>query len=59
VRRLALFDAGSELRNPLGHPVAYLLDPTVEKDPLNGLRPDVRTVYKTDHAVVVVERNGR
>jgi hypothetical protein len=58
VKRLALFDAGGRLDTPLGRPVAYLLDPTVENDALKGLRPVVRTVYKTDHAVVAVERNG-
>jgi hypothetical protein len=39
--------------------VAYLLDPEIEKDALKGLRPNVRTVYNTDHAVVAVVRNGQ
>jgi len=58
VKRLALFDAGSQLGSPLGRPVAFLLDPTVENNAVKGLRPDVRTVYKTDHAVVVVKPNA-
>jgi hypothetical protein len=56
VKRLALFDAGSQLDAPLGRPIAYILDPNVEEDALTGLRPDVRTVYKTDQAVVAVRR---
>jgi hypothetical protein len=58
VKRLALFDAGSRTDAPLGRPVAYVLDPNVEEDAIEGLRPDVRTVYNTDRAVVAVERNG-
>jgi hypothetical protein len=58
VKQLALFDAGSQLDAPLGQPTAYVLDPNVEEDALKGLRPDVRTVYKTDQAVVAVRRNG-
>jgi hypothetical protein len=58
VKRLVLFDAGSQTRSPLGRPVAYLLDPNSEKDAVKGLRPDVRTVYNTDHAVVAVARNA-
>jgi hypothetical protein len=59
VKRIVLFDSGSEVNAPLGRPVAYLLDPTTEKDAVKGLPPDVRTVYKTDHAVVAVARNGQ
>ncbi len=59
VKRLVLFDAGSQTDAPLGRPVAYVLDPDIEKDALKGLRPDVRTVYNTDHAVVAVARNGQ
>jgi hypothetical protein len=59
VKRLVLFDAGSQTDAPLGHPVAYVLDPDVEKDAVRGLRSDVRTVYKTDQAVVAVVRNGQ
>ena len=59
VKRLVLFDAGSQTDAPLGRPVAYVLDPDIEKDAVKGLRPDVRTVYKTDHAVVAVARNGQ
>jgi hypothetical protein len=59
VKRLVLFDAGSQTDVPLGRPVAYVLDPDIEKDAVKGLRPDVRTVYKTDHAVVAVVRNGK
>ena len=59
VKRLVLFDAGSQTGTPLGQPVAYLLDPRSEKDAVTALRPDVRTVYKTDHAVVAVVRNGQ
>jgi hypothetical protein len=59
VRRLVLFDTGSQVSKPLGRPLAYVLDPVVEKDAVRGLRPDVRTVYKTDHAVVAVARNGK
>ncbi|HET7130056.1 MAG TPA: hypothetical protein VFJ93_13360 [Gaiellaceae bacterium] len=59
VKRLVLFDAGSQTDAPLGRPVAFVLDPDVEKDALTGIRPDVRTVYKTDHAVVAVARNGQ
>jgi hypothetical protein len=58
VKRLVLFDAGSQVDVPLGRPAAYVLDPHFEKDALKGLRPDVRTVYKTDHAVVAVVRNA-
>ncbi len=59
VKRLVLFDAGSQTDEPLGRPVAFVLDPDVETDAVKGLRPDVRTVYKTDHAVVAVARNAR
>jgi hypothetical protein len=59
VKRLVLFDAGSQTDAPLGRPVAYVLDPDVEKDAIRGLGADVRTVYKTDHAVVDVVRNGQ
>lgn len=59
VKRLALFDAGSHVDPSLGRPVAYVLDPDVEKDAVKALRPAVRIVYKTDHAVVAVARNGR
>ena len=59
VKRLVLFDGGSQTDVPLGRPVAFVLDPQVEKDALKGLRPDVRTVYHTDHAVVAVVRNGQ
>ena len=59
VKRLVLFDAGSQVDAPLGRPATYILDPDFERDALEGLRPDVRTVYKTDHAVVVVVRNGQ
>jgi hypothetical protein len=59
VKRLVLFDAGSQTGAPLGRPVAYVLDPEIEKNAVKGLRPDVRTVYNTDHAVVVVAGNGR
>jgi hypothetical protein len=58
VKQVVLFDAGSQTDVPLGRPVAYVLDPKLEKDAVKGLRPDVRTVYKTDHAVVAVVRNG-
>jgi hypothetical protein len=58
VKKLVLFDTGSQVDAPLGRPLAYVLDPDIEKDALKGLRPDVRTVYKTDHAVVAVLRNG-
>jgi hypothetical protein len=54
VKRLVLFDAGSQTDLPLGQPIAYVLDPDIEKDAVRGLQPDVRTVYKTDQAVVVV-----
>jgi hypothetical protein len=59
VKKLVLFDAGSQTDVPLGRPVAYVLDPKLERDAVRGLRPDVRTVYKTDHAVVAVVRNGQ
>jgi hypothetical protein len=59
VKRLVLFDSGSRTGDPLGRPAAYVLDPQTEKDALKGLRPDVRTVYNTDHAVVAVVRNGQ
>jgi hypothetical protein len=59
VKRVALFDAGSQVDSSLGRPVAYVLDPDVEKDAVNALRPTVRIVYKTDHAVVAVAHNGQ
>jgi hypothetical protein len=59
VKRLVLFDAGSQPDAPLGQPDAYVLDPKVGKDALQGLRRDVRTVYQTDRAVVAVVRNGQ
>jgi hypothetical protein len=59
VKRLALFDAGSRVSDPLGKPTAYVLDPDVEKDAWKGLRSDVRTVYNTDHAVVAVASHAR
>jgi hypothetical protein len=59
VKRLVLFDGGSQTDLPLGHPSAYVLDPDIEKDAVRGLGPDVRIVYNTDHAVVAVARNGR
>jgi hypothetical protein len=59
VKDLAFLDAGSRLDTPLGAPVAYLLDPQLEKEAVKGLRPDVRTLYNTDHAVVAIKRNGR
>jgi len=59
VKRVVLFDGGSLTDAPLGRPVAFVLDPELEKDALKGLRPDVRTVYNTDHAVVAVVRNGQ
>lgn len=58
VKRLVLFDAGSQVNAPLGRPLVYVLDPHLERDAVRGLRPDVRTVYKTDHAVVAVDRNA-
>jgi hypothetical protein len=59
VKQFVLFDGGSRTDAPLGRPVAFVLDPELEKDALKGLRPDVRTVYNTDHAVVAVVRNGQ
>jgi hypothetical protein len=59
VKRLVLFDAGSQTDTPLGRPVAYVLDPDLENDALQALRPDVRTVYDTDHAVVAIRSNGQ
>jgi hypothetical protein len=59
LRRLVTFDAGSRVDAPLGQPNVFLLDPDLEKDALTGLRPAVRIVYKTDHAVVAVARNGQ
>ena len=59
VKRLVLFDAGSGPIRRSARPAAYVLDPDVEKTRVKGLRPDVRTVYKTDHAVVAVVRNGQ
>lgn len=59
VKRLVLFDNGSQVDTPLGRPVAYILDPDIEKDAVKGLRPDVRTVYNTEHAVVAVARDAR
>lgn len=56
VKRLVLFDAGSGLDRPLGSPRVFVLDPDVESRAVKGLRPGVRTVYKTDHAVVAVTR---
>jgi hypothetical protein len=35
----------------------FVLDPDVDSRAVKGLRPDVRTVYKTDHAVVAVSRD--
>jgi hypothetical protein len=57
VKRLVLFDAGSGIDRPLGSPKVFVLDPDVESRAVKGLRPDVRTVYKTDHAVVAVRRD--
>lgn len=57
VKRLVLFDAGSGIDRPLGSPKVFVLDPDVESRAVEGLRPDVRTVYKTDHAVVAVIRD--
>jgi len=57
VKRLVLFDAGSGIDRPLGSPGVFVLDPDVESRAVKGLRPDVRTVYKTDHAVVAVVRD--
>jgi hypothetical protein len=59
VKRLVLFDAGSGIDEPLGSPGVFVLDPDAERRAVEGLRPDVRTVYKTDHAVVAVVRNGK
>jgi hypothetical protein len=57
VKRLVLFDAGSGIDKPLGKPGVFVLDPDVEKQAVTGLRPDVRTVYNTDHVVVAVKRD--
>jgi len=57
VKRLVLFDAGSGIDRPLGSPKVFVLDPDVDSRAVKGLRPDVRTVYKTDHAVVAVSRD--
>ena len=57
VKRLVLFDAGSQVDVPLGQPVPTCSIPTSRRTRVKGLRPDVRTVYKTDHAVVAVARN--
>jgi hypothetical protein len=57
VKRLVLFDAGTGVGRPLGSPGVYVLDPDVEKQAVKALRPDVRTVYNTDHAVVAVARH--
>jgi len=56
VKRLVLFEAGSGIDRPLGSPKVFVLDPDVESRAVEGLRPDVRTVYNTDHAVVAVSR---
>ena len=58
VKRLVLFDAGSGIDRPLGSPGVFVLDPDAESHAVEGLRPDVRTVYKTEHAVVAVVRNA-
>jgi len=57
VKGLVLFDAGSGVERPLGSPRVFVLDPDAESRAVKGLRPDVRTVYKTDHAVVAVIRD--
>jgi hypothetical protein len=54
VKRLVLFDAGTGIDRPLGSPGVFVLDPDVENQAVKGLRPDVRTVYNTEHAVVAV-----
>lgn len=58
VRRIVLFDAGSGLGDPLTRPGVFILDPKRVRHAVDGLRATVRTVYKTDHAVVVVPRNA-
>jgi hypothetical protein len=58
VKRIVLFDAGSGLYRPLGRPGVFILDPTRVRHAVEGLRTTVRTVYKTDHAVVAVLRDA-
>jgi hypothetical protein len=59
VKRIVLFDLGSGLDDPLGAPGVYILDPMRVHHAVDGLRPDVRTVYKTDHAVVAVANHAQ
>ena len=59
VKRLVLFDSGSRADDPLGRPTEYVLDPDIQGAAVTGLPSDVRTVYKTDHAVVAVVPNGQ
>jgi hypothetical protein len=57
VKQLVLFDAGSGVDRPLGAARVFVLNPDTQDDAIAGLRPDVRTVYETEHAVVAVTRN--
>jgi len=57
LRRLALFDVGSEVGRALGGPSVYVLDPQNEDQAIAALRADVRIVYDTREAVVAVARN--
>jgi hypothetical protein len=58
VKRLTLFDAGSGLSRALGAPRVYVLDKEAQQQAVRGLRPDVRTVYETDHLVVAISREA-
>jgi hypothetical protein len=57
LRRLALFDVGSDTQRALAHPSVYILDPENEDQAIAALRPDVRIVYETPQAVVAVARS--
>jgi hypothetical protein len=57
VRQIVLFDLGSGVDRPLAKPDVFLLDPKRLRNALDGLRPTVRTVYKTDHAMVAIRRD--
>jgi hypothetical protein len=59
VKRIVLFDLGSGLDDPLGAPRVYILDPMRVHHAVEGLRPGVRTVYKTDHTVVAVANHAQ
>jgi hypothetical protein len=57
VRQIVLFDLGSGVDRPLTQPGVFVLDPKRLRHAVDGLRPTVRTVYKTDHAMVAVGRD--